>query len=652
MDSSQANRRMGGDDKALGLLAIDATGDAEEERNVWSAIREMPAWAVSLGVHLLILFILGSLSQVISPENSDDTISSAIEEIDEDEYKFDVTVTDQVGNAGDTLEMNAPRLVATTVGPKPQEEIDKKLEEEILKVDVPRSVSVPEPHQADLAKAFDLVGDANVDAGGVKGSIDRMTHEIRNSLRDRKTLVVWLFDESGSMKERRNAVAERFENIYKQLGMIEPGADKALKTAVVGFSDKVTFYTPDPVDDYREAAEKVRSIKASSSPKENVFTAVEQVTKKWLSFRTRMRRNMMIVIVTDERGDDYEKLEDVIFKTSKYGIRCYCIGNAAVFGREKGYIRWTYEDGFQQWLPVDQGPETVAPERLDLPFWGLVRSGDLNNLSAGYGPYALTRLCVETNGLYLMSGESGRHHFDSGTMRQYRPDYRPIRDYQRDLGKNMAKGALVAAARFTSDPNNRPRPPQTLFEATTDQILHTQINEAQKQPAVVDARLQEIHNALAMGEKDRAKLKEPRWRASYDLAMGRVLAMRVRAFGYNVVLAQMKSAPRTFEDKDNNMWYLVPSRGLKEATPPIKKMAKKATEYLTRVIDDHPGTPWAVIAEREISSAMGWTWKEGKGNFANTGSNGPDPDTMILFEEDPKTGKKRKVVKKRQPPPQ
>jgi len=27
------------------------------------------------------------------------------------------------------------------------------------------------------------------------------------------------------------------------------------------------------------------------------------------------------------------------------------------------------------------------------------------------------------------------------------------------------------------------------------------------------------------------------------------------------------------------------------------------------VIDDHPGTPWALLAERELSTDMGWTWE-------------------------------------------
>ncbi len=45
---------------------------------------------------------------------------------------------------------------------------------------------------------------------------------------------------------------------------------------------------------------------------------------------------------------------------------------------------------------------------------------------------------------------------------------------------------------------------------------------------------------LEQGEKHRDKLDSDRWRASFDLAMGRVLAMRVRAFGYNSVLAEMR----------------------------------------------------------------------------------------------------------------
>ena len=176
------------------------------------------------------------------------------------------------------------------------------------------------------------------------------------------------------IRDSRKAIADRFESIYKQLGALKSADSdtkrRPLKTAVVGFSDKTNFYTQQPVDDVGEIVSKIRNIKPAESSEENVFTAVTQVTRKWLNYRRKMRYNVMIVIVTDERGSDYGEdgaaLEKVIQLTRVNGIRVYCIGNAAVFGREKGWVLYKYPDGYTQEWDVDQGPETVMMERLNL----------------------------------------------------------------------------------------------------------------------------------------------------------------------------------------------------------------------------------------------------------------------------------------------
>jgi hypothetical protein len=41
-------------------------------------------------------------------------------------------------------------------------------------------------------------------------------------------------------------------------------------------------------------------------------------------------------------------------------------------------------------------------------------------------------------------------------------------------------------------------------------------------------------------------------------------------------------------------------------------MAQKANVYLRRVIDEHPETPWALIAKKELDSPFGWKWQETK----------------------------------------
>ncbi|MFP6701336.1 MAG: VWA domain-containing protein, partial [Planctomycetaceae bacterium] len=192
------------------------------------------------------------------------------------------------------------------------------------------------------------------------------------------------------------------------------------------------------------------------------------------------------------------------------------------------------------------------------------------------------------------------------------------------------------------------------FNAPNDNTLRTVLNDAQKPVAELDFRLRELQAELEAGEEDRGKVEEPRWQAGYDLAMGRVLAMRVRAYGYNVVLAQMKGQPKSFQKKDSNLWRLTPNRDI-TAGGSVKRLHKKALQYLNRVVDDHAGTPWALLAERELSAPMGWDWIEDHRAATTAGGRGAaNNPARVLFVTDPKTGKKKRVMvnnKKRPRPP-
>lgn len=592
--------------------------EPSEPAKSWFSNPKMPAIAVSVGLHLVILGWLALVVMTLPAikEQFSELVSSEVEEPIEPEYKFDVAATDQIGNggAGDTL---SPSLAAASqLTASPQQETSKRLQEELVKVDVAPSTAISEVSTESLASAVDVRGVTENIAGGsgtgggkggMEGSLDRITFEIMASLKERKTLVVWLMDESSSMKKRREAIAERFENIYKQLGLLNVETqNNVLKTAVVSFGKDTHFLSKDATDDVSSLVPLVKAIPDDQSGKENVFNAVELAVKKYRDYRTREHRNCMLIIVTDERGDDFDRLDQCIQTTASAGFKVYCIGNAAPFGQEKGYVRWEYADGFAEELPVDQGPETVEPEFVDLPFWG-VPGGDLRRMTAGLGPYALTRLCAETQGVYLISDELGRVHFDPAVMRNYLPDYRPIRFYVKDRQANKAKTALVDAARKTL--SQEVPTPETIFRADSDNVLRTQLNDAQRPFAVLDYKLNEVASLLEQGEKDRTKVKEPRWQAAYDLAYGRALAMRVRAFGYNMMLAQMKASPKTFEKQGNNTWELAASDDISTGVQ-VKKMAQKAQEYLERVVNSHQGTPWAKLAERELSKPMGWSWRE------------------------------------------
>jgi hypothetical protein len=603
-----------------------------EEPVVAGMFDAIPAWGMSLIVHVGILFVIAmiSLPEIVLPELNL-TSSIETEELQQVEYVLDTVPTETLGSKSDLNIASPSAAVAQDRGLDNHREEVERIESEVVNPRLQMFETVSAPNEAEMLENIDLTGTTE-HAGGTEGAVDRITLEIAASLRQRKTLPIWLFDESISLENRREQIISRFENVYRQLGMMDDiDTTEALKSGVIGYGQAVHVLIDEPTSDVEALSKAVRGITSDISGKENVFAAISQAIKTYGPHRRKMKANMVLIIVTDERGDDfgqnYTVLEDVVKRLTRDGIRVFCVGNTSPFGQQIGYVpmTWTDETGETHSgdLPADQGPETPLPEGLQLPFWTADAQG-LERMSSGYGPYTLSRLCAETGGIYFVADDTTRKKWDPMIMRQYAPDYRPANEYNRQLQANLAKQALVTAAQLAV---TEPVPiPVTSFQANNDNILREQITEAQKPLAVLDYFLERVHVALEAGEKHRDKLDSDRWRANYDLAMGRVLAMRVRAFGYNAVLAEMKASPKRFEKADSNQWNLRPSEQI-SAGSNVKRMHDKALVYLNRVIDEHPGTPWEFMAKIELREPLGWEWHEGTMEIAamNGGDNARGP---------------------------
>ena len=613
-----------------------------------------PAWVISLGVHLVALMMLGTVVYYPPSELMQMALTTEMIDLDDQPVIMDNVQVDTVGTNSDVPLTGASLSAATEKGDNPQTEVEEKVEEQLSPVKVTLTDDVQVAPQDDLVAKVNKVGSASTEnTGGTQGAIDRLTFELMSSLKERKTLVVWMFDASLSLQARREMIADRFENVYRQLDALDGAASKHLKTAVATFGEKTQILTPEPVDGIQELMPLVRKIKNDVSGKELVFSAVVQVGKKFQMYAANANRKMIMIIVTDEKGDDAPQyLEESITLLRRGGTRCFVVGNASPFGREKGHVTWTFsekEGGGTEEVEVDQGPESVFPDGLRLPFFG-VNGSDLDRMSSGYGPYALTRLCAETGGVYLIAEEGNGKRYDPYVMRNYQPDYRPIRVVDQDIKKNKAKYALVDAAMKTIV--DAIPMPQLAFPANNDNELREGITEAQKPLAIADAKVSAMLAILEAGEKDRDKITEQRWKAAYDLALGRALAIRARTLGYNTILAEMKINPKTFAKKGNNQWTLKPAKEV-NAIPEIKKKAAKAATYLKRVIDQHPDTPWAELAERELSEPMGWEWTESADAAARLAMASPEEKKAILLlaeETKKKQAMRQQAAAKREKP--
>ncbi|MBL8830381.1 MAG: VWA domain-containing protein, partial [Planctomycetaceae bacterium] len=264
-----------------------------------------------------------------------------------------------------------------------------------------------------------IKGNAGVGAVGAIGAVDRITQEILLSLEERPTLVVWFFDKSWSMLPQRTEINQRFERVYREIGLSHLTATSVdqlpLLTSVVSFGAEYEYRHPSGVHKQRpmltnqlsDIQAAVSSIENDPSGVESTFSSIIDAADKLKVFRHgTVRRNIMFVVFTDEVGDDEQRLEEAVTLCRNNAIRVYVVGTPAPFGRRNIEFKYVDPDPNYdqsvQWLPVRAGPETLRPEMVNLGFSGFTaRDSTIYRLDSGFGPFSLTRLAYETGGIFF-----------------------------------------------------------------------------------------------------------------------------------------------------------------------------------------------------------------------------------------------------------
>lgn len=475
------------------------------------------------------------------------------------------------------------------------------------------------PQGRELSKTIVVPGTTGEALIQLDTALDRVTWEIARNLQERKVLVVWMIDASGSIVPQRQALVKRLKRIYGELGALDaagqlPRMEQPLLSGVVLFGAQTTFITKEPTDRFDEIVNGIQSAPTDPTGLENVFTSVIHVMDNWHKYRIDNGRRIMLVALTDEAGDDHgPPLEQAIVKCQRYGAKAYVIGPAAPFGRRKGYIPYVAkENGKTYQLPVDLGPESVVVENVDLPYW--YEGPQLTYLSSGFGPYALNRLVKETGGVYFMTNMTTNSElstigqFDSAIMKAFEPDYKfsSPAQFMQDIMQHPLRGAVVGMAEFSQTTNLRAQGTPTLEFRVQANNFRQQFADAQKSAAISSLA---IDNILARMPPNTEKLysaeQSMRWRLAFSLDYGRLLAQKVRAFEYNSALAQLKGT-YTESDINNKVNHFIfrPDKELNYA-PSLRKQARIAEEHLQRVIKEAPGTPWEMLAKRELKDGFG-----------------------------------------------
>ncbi len=583
--------------------------------------------------------------------------SRMVEEKDEEE---EVEVVDyQLANPDDRELEVREVLDAASIGlaltekpkmeaaPRPVDELIPQLREQ-------RMYDVPEGTQVDervVVKGTN--GEAMIQ---LESALDRVTWEVAKNLQEKRVLLVWMLDGSGSIAKQKQVIAKRLRRVYGELDALQktdqiPRHEIPLLSAVVSFGAQTKFLTENPTEKFETILDAIQNSPVDPSGRENIFTAVKQVLTVWGRFRVQQHRRIMLVAVTDEAGDDFEEsLESSIALCQRNGAKAYVIGPSAVFGRRKGFVPYQApEDGQTYQLPIDLGPESAVIEVVDLPFW---YSGDqYTYLSSGYAPYALARLVHETGGVYFMtntttmSGLTPLGVFDSAALKPFTPDYSfgSPQEYQRDLMKHPLRVAVVKAAFLSREykANGTPRLDFRVNPGNFRQVA----SDAQKTVAVSQLAVDTILQAFPDGIEEGLSLEpSSRWRVNFALTYGRLLAQKVRSMEYNFAFAAMKTNLSNEDVATKSNHWIVRSDSQINYAGNYRRVAEKAQGLLELVVDEAPATPWAVLAQRELKDGFGIKIEQ---RFIPPpppqppGTNKPAPrKKQVLFQQQPQTPKK------------
>jgi hypothetical protein len=126
--------------------------------------------------------------------------------------------------------------------------------------------------------------------------------------------------------------------------------------------------------------------------------------------------------------------------------------------------------------------------------------------------------------------------------------------------------------------------------------------------AVEDA-LNELHDPKVVEARENEKSK--RWQANYDFMLARVELEYAYLFEYQSMLGSIR---KEFPPRDPQLhggWKLA-SQARLQGDSTGRKAAKEAQKRLKEIIKKNAGTPWEVLAKREMLTNLGLEWQPAK----------------------------------------
>ncbi|MBL8829731.1 MAG: VWA domain-containing protein [Planctomycetaceae bacterium] len=587
------------------------------------------ALLVAMGMMLITIQVASTLAELTVDASDEDVeiveyLNDLIEPAEQPSDLISTAPTQLVGAFGSVVAL-AQASVST---PQVQTDTPTTVQVDVGLVDVIGSNGT---HISRELPAGQL-GDVAAHADDYAEALDRITLEILGKLERGKVLVVWVFDQSGSMKDDRDEINARLDRVYQELRTKHVAQGDALLTAVTSYGATYqNVHTKTPTANLDEIRRAIDEVPVDESGLELMCPAISFAIQTHRKFAVQGNRQLITIVLTDESGDpasNVKYLESTIAEAKAARCRVYFLGREAVFGYPYARLRW--EDpgtGIPFWLPIDRGPETPLPELLQID--GLHRRWDAHG--SGFGPYEQCRLARETGGVFFMlpSPETnlvGRDNrkYALEQMRAYLPDLGPRDDYIAERDKSELRRyqwKIISDlnpydTRHTGDTRVELR---HYFPLAIDQFKRAATAEQAISKRLVEY-LSEAERALVTVERLRNREASPRWRANYDLMLAQVYAYQVRIYQYGLSLEAFMRNPLPIKNiygikRPTTGWHIHARKPIIEHPDAkidawLHERIRLADAQYRKVINEHIGTPYASRAQAELTRGYGIWFNE------------------------------------------
>ncbi|QDT63244.1 vWA domain-containing protein [Calycomorphotria hydatis] len=594
---------------------------------------------ISLILHFVLLFVMGLIRYTIfeaQPELLIETIFDT--ERVQEEFNQELTLDTSVSENLTTI---SGGVVSTAVG-SPSETVMRKdrIETSEQVIDPLQVASINEftiPSESVLGSDLGekaVAGETGAVVEGYGAALSRISKELIRLMREQDVMVVWLFDESESMKDDQKEIRDQFLKIYEELGIAakKDEKEKAAKkiteepilTVILSFGAEGHELTPKPTADIEKIREAIDKIQVDESGKEMTYTAIQNAVQKYRPMAFRQQRRLAVVLVSDESGDDGEYVEEALLQLQRANAPLYVMGRQAIFGYPYARIRW--QDpmyGLWHWLNIRRGPETARAESLAWDGF----TGRHDSRSSGFGPYEQARLAKESGGIFFLlpgeqealSGSAAKEKrvYDFLDMKEYQPQLLARREYDAGVERSPKFRKMIQAVIARLNPNLDKAISIRRWVYPMD-IAKFREEAAKNFPKAL-RNMQMANEAIALMDRARPERdleSSRRWRAQFDLIDAQLRMYRFRLFQYLLAVDQhVKNNPQPKNKKSNTWDFSYRKQIIEPDEEQIKrtkidmeelnKQKKLAEEKLREVIREHPNTPWARTAQAELNAGFG-----------------------------------------------